>query len=798
MGGKLLLTIALVVALLGCTLAQEAEAVPAVETHEFEAQTERLLEIIVHSLYSNKDIFVRELVSNAVDALEKARFFALTASDAVESSDFGVRVYADAEASTLTIEDNGIGMSKQELLTNLGTIAESGTLKFKEAMEGNEVSDQLIGQFGVGFFSGYLVADTVTVETRPMTETGLGEAWRWSSDAKGQYSMEPCPEVTRQGTRVILSLNDEKYLEEATLRDLLTHYCEFLQFPVYLQTLTETEVEVQTETEEGEDEVEPVYETEVVAEWDHINEGTALWLRDPTEVTDEEYIEFYRQNFARSGEPDPLSWVHFKANGDVDYTALLYIPAEAESDYYTEMNRAAGHITLYVRRVFVSDDVTELVPDYLSFLPGVVDSDSLPINLSREMLQESRAMGTIRRRLVKKVLAKLADMADDAVETEWDEAWGERDEEEEERDLSFFTFYAAFAKALKLGAITDERNRSKILPLLRFHTSETESHLTKGPKAAEAMRSLADLVAARDTEWQEAVYFATGASVAEIRGSPVVEAALSRGIEVAYLDDPLDDFLFQHVEDYEDVPVLSLMKQDTTLPMPPGYEDGNGQEAESSLVEQYMAQVLGSKVVRVETSSRLSGSPSMLVSSSHSPTATQERLLAAQAMQDPRMEYFYKSQRVLEVNMSHPILHGLAAALHSVNMDTEAEEDEPAVVMGTPGTERAVHVLYEMAALQSGYVLDEYGAMATRVYGLLEETLAEETKGLEVPVPVAEEEWPEMDSEEEEEYYPEAEAEAEAEADEYDAIPDMDLEIVDVIPEAEEEEEEDMVFVADL
>eukprot|EP00768_Dysnectes_brevis_P008373 gnl/Dysnectes_brevis/753_a827_3717.p1 GENE.gnl/Dysnectes_brevis/753_a827_3717~~gnl/Dysnectes_brevis/753_a827_3717.p1 ORF type:complete len:855 (-),score=371.77 gnl/Dysnectes_brevis/753_a827_3717:31-2595(-) len=807
---------------------------PEVFSQEFKASTARLLDIIVHSLYSNRDIFLRELISNSIDALEKVRFLSLTNPSMLGEGDeaiLEVRVIPDIENGLLIIEDSGIGMTHDELINNLGTIAESGTRRFREAAMGGEETEDgaetpqhdtsnLIGQFGVGFFSAYLVADWVTFDTKRTDSEE--EAWRWESDAHSTYQITECPTPMHRGSRLTLHLRDDalEYLEEEGLQELIAQYASFMPFPVKLRVSEQVPVAVEEVEEEEEEEdfdsdfdfedfdesdeidedVEPLMET--VYSWEVINSAPPLWLREPSDISDDEYRQFYRDVIARGKKEDPAGWVHFRGEGDHAFRALVYIPAEAPHDFYTNFqDNSQSALQLYINRVFVTDDIKGFLPPYMGFLAGVVDSDSIPINLSREMLQTSKAVSVIGKRITKRVLRELAAMKKDAMMTDefsiLDTDDEDEDEEEEEYvedeeialDTRYFQFYSAYGRSLKIGALEDGKNQKKLLDLLMFFSSELEQEpgfldsVKEQPSPEQVAKlSTLDQYVERMPDYQEDIYTVAGLSLEEARRSPALESAVASGLEVLYLAEPLDEFIFSKHTTFTDSEgvehkVLSLQKDDVELPKPES-EDDEDEDEEEENVSNYSQELLFAwlkhtiKVNKVTASSKLTSTPAVISAGAYGPSAVQQRIMRAQAAADDRS--VFTGMRTLELNMGHPDIVRMADVLESANPRTLGSDEVPAAedIDAPAGLVVLAEVLRDTALLAGGYELESFTDYSSRLVSLLSEALHNADR---YPVTPEDERWvepePELEVEEPEVFedvIEEADAEEEADFEEED------------------------------
>ncbi|MCG7991054.1 MAG: molecular chaperone HtpG [Candidatus Thiodiazotropha lotti] len=622
------------------------------ETLDFQAEVSQVLNLVIRSLYSNKEIFLRELISNASDAAEKLRFEALTDEALFEEDpELKVRVTYDKEAGTLTISDNGIGMSRQDVTETIGTIASSGTRKFFEAMSGDQAKDsELIGQFGVGFYSAFIVADKVTLKTR---RAGLGHEHgvQWVSEGQGSYSIENIDKPSR-GTDVILHLREDEneFLEGFRLRNIISKFSDHITMPV------EMEKEFY-----GEDEEKP--ET---AEYERVNTGTALWMRSRSEISDEEYNEFYKH--VSHDFEDPLLHVHNRVEGNNEYTALLFVPARAPFDLW---DRDQKHgVKLFVRRVFIMDEAEKLMPRYMRFVKGVVDSDDLPLNVSREILQHNRKIDTIRQANVKRVLGALEKLA-------------ENDKEK------YQEFWDQFGKVLKEGPAEDFANKEKISALLRFASTHNEQD--------EQTVSLADYVT-RMREGQDKIYYITADSAAAARFSPHLEVLKKKGIEVLLLSDRVDEWLVTSLTEFDGKSLQSVAKGELDLGE---LEDKEEQESQEQQAEEHkalldrMQQVLQESVKEIRISQRLTDSPACLVVEEHDMSANLARVLKSVGQDAPQ------TKPIMEVNATHPLV---------VQLENEADEERFGDLS---------KVLFDQAQLAEGGQLDDPAAFVRRLNSLM-------------------------------------------------------------------------------
>ena len=621
------------------------------QTHSFQAEVKQILHLVTHALYSNKEIFLRELVSNASDACDKLRFEALNRAELFEDTpNLEVRVSFDAEAKTLTITDNGIGLSSDEAAANLGTIAKSGTREFMAALEGDKKKDaQLIGQFGVGFYSGFIVADRITVESR---RAGLKpeEGVRWSSEGAGEYELETITRATR-GTSVILHLREgeEEYLSGWKLRSIISKYSDHISLPILMQK-EEWDAEAQKQVTKD--------------EWTAVNKAAALWTRPKSDITQEQYDEFYKQiSFDTEA---PLATTHNRVEGRSEYTQLLYIPSKAPFDLWNRDKR--GGVKLYVKRVFIMDDAEALMPVYLRFVKGVIDSSDLPLNVSRELLQESRDVKAIREGSTKRVLSMLESLADseDAAERE-----------------KYAKFWKDFGSVLKEGIGEDFANRERLSKLFRF----ASTHADEGV-------SLTDYVK-RMKEGQDAIYVITADSLAAAKSSPQLEVFRKKGIEVLLLVDRVDEWLLSHLYEFDGHPLQSVAKGAVDLGKLQDEDEKKQAEAAATAfkpVLDRLKETLKDRAKDVRITTRLVDSPACLVVEEGDMSGHLARMLK-QAGQDAP-----KAQPILEVNTEHALVKRL-----------EKSDQFDALA----------HILFDQALLAEGGQLDDPAAYVKRVNGLL-------------------------------------------------------------------------------
>ncbi|AJR07907.1 molecular chaperone HtpG [Photobacterium gaetbulicola] len=580
------------------------------ETRGFQSEVKQLLQLMIHSLYSNKEIFLRELISNASDAADKLRFRALSQPDLYESdAELGVKLSFNEQAGTLTISDNGIGMSRDDVIEHLGTIAKSGTKDFFAKLSEDESKDsQLIGQFGVGFYSAFIVADSVTVNTRA-AGVAADQAVSWQSSGEGDYTVEDITKETR-GTDIVLHLREEEkeFLSEYRLRDIIGKYSDHIGIPVHIQTVERDE--------EGQ---------ETGRKWEQINKAQALWTRNKSDISEEEYKEFYKHvshDFA-----EPLTWSHNRVEGKQDYTSLLYIPSKAPWDLY---NRESKHgLKLYVQRVFIMDDAEQFMPSYLRFMRGLIDSNDLPLNVSREILQDNKVTQSLRKACTKRALTMMDRLASNDAE-------------------KYQTLWNEFGQVLKEGPVEDFANREKIAKLLRFSSTHAET--------VEQTVSLADYIE-RMKEGQDKIYFLTADSFSAAKNSPHLEQFRAKGLEVLLMHDRIDEWLMGHLPEFEGKQFQAITKADLDLS---AFEQEEEKEKRKETEEAFQSVVertktyLGERVKDVRTTFKLKETPAVVVTDENEMGTQMAKLLAAAGHDAPEVQY------ILELNPEHPLVSKMA------------------------------------------------------------------------------------------------------------------------------------------
>lgn len=688
----------------GLSVAEMKELRSKAEKHHFQAEVNRMMKLIINSLYRNKEIFLRELISNASDALDKIRLLSLTDKNVMDSTDeLTIKIKADKENHVLTITDTGIGMTKEDLITNLGTIAKSGTADFlskvQDATSAQEMND-MIGQFGVGFYSSFLVADKVIVTTKANDD----KQYIWESDASSYSIVEdPRGDTLKRGTQVTLVLKEEAYdyLEQDTVRDLIKKYSQFINFNIYLwssQTKTveepleeEDEVPIKEEEAKKEDEDAAVEEEpeeedkpktkkveKTTWDWELINESKPIWTRKPSDIEETEYQEFYKS--ITKDTNGPLTHTHFVAEGEVTFKSLLFVPVNQPAENFNKYGAQAENIKLYVRRVFITDDFKDMMPSYLSFVRGVVDSDDLPLNVSRETLQQHKLLKVIKKKLVRKTLDMIKKID----------------------EKLYPAFWREFSTNIKLGVIEDAANRTRLAKLLRFQSSSG------------SLTSLAQYVE-RMKDKQEQIFYMAGSSQKEVEESPFVERLQKKGYEVLYLVEAVDEYALSALPEFEGKKFQNVAKEGFSID---GDTDAAKQRKDElkerfePLTKWLQEESLKDHILRAEVSERLEKSPCALITSRFGWTANMQRIISSQThskTNDMQRDYYLNQKKALEINPRHPLIKELLRRVEDNPEDATAKD--------------MALMMFNTATLRSGYMLRDTVAFAQHVESMMRDTL---------------------------------------------------------------------------
>jgi len=706
------------------------------ETFEFQAEVSRMLDIVVNSLYQNKDIFLRELISNASDALDKIRFLSISKPNLMESEEnLEVRISFNEEEKTLTINDTGIGMTKEELIQNLGTVARSGTTNFMDALKESASNIEQIGMFGVGFYSSFLVADKVTVASKhPSNDI----QYIWSSENGSdsfKIASDPRGNTLKRGTEVTLYMKEdaEEYLDDDKLSEMISHYSEFVTHPIYQRKTEILEVpddddnvdniENEDDNIEISDDDEPKLKDVKTQKWERANSDAALWMRPKDKITDNEYQTFFKSiNRMEPWQGNATTWSHFDAEGSINFKALIFMPNDVPAALRNgNFDEYKNGMKLYVRKVLISDSF-ELLPRYLSFIKGVIDSDDLPLNVNRENLQESKIISIIRKKVTRKTIDMIQKLADNNVNDTGNNVELEIDDNGDEimPDINslpkhpYITWYENFAPSIKMGIMEDEPNRKKVSNLLRFKTSKSKGEY----------KSLREYVEGIN-KWQKEIYYIGGTSVKELSNSPFMDKFYEKDIEVIYFTEPADEYMMNHLRDFDGMKFRAITKE--SISFDDEDKDMNKRIHESYMDKfkpliKYMQKFYGSVVMRVQISKRLNKVPAIVSSAEYGHSANMERIMRAQGFAHGQSDYMMRGTKTLEINPRHPIITKLLSEI-PFDLDELPEIDQ--------SLKDSLWNLLDAALLNGGYSITDNKAYTNRMIRTLKTQLALDSLELE-------------------------------------------------------------------
>ena len=707
------------------------------ETFEFQAEINQLMSLIINAFYSNKEIFLRELISNASDALDKIRYESLQNIEILkDNSNFEIKIRTDKNNNKLIIEDNGIGMTKEDLKQCLGTIANSGTKQFIQNL-GKTKDINLIGQFGVGFYSSYLVADNVKVRTKHNND----KEYIWESNANGNYTItESENQELSRGTIIELTLKDDakEYLDVDRIKDVIKTHSEYIQYPikVYTQKTKEEEVEIEESKEESkdnpkeeqkeeskddqkeddvkiEDENEKLKEkktekiTKTYYEYDQVNTQEPIWVKPTSEITDEEYKQFYRSLTGDYG--DPMKYKHISVEGAVNFKALIYIPAHAPMNLF-HMERERKDVKLYVKRVFITDDCENLVPQWLNFVKGIVDSDDIPLNVSREMLQQNKYMKLIKKSLTKKIIEMIEEIKN-------------------ESDEEYMKFYLSFGKNLKLGIHEDVQYEDKLIELLKFRTSKSENKYISFEEYTNHVKAQfeKDVEVSSEEESEkktekmldqkyENIYYIVGEDLDSVQNSPFVQGFTKYGLEVVYMTEAIDEYLMKRLTQYHDFTFVNISNNNVDMSAYKEVDEEKENKEHEKLIE-LLKQTLDKKVNKIKISNRLVAVPCMITTDNFGWSANMERIMNSQVLGDNQMKQFMVSSKTLEINIEHPIIKNIEASIGDENRET--------------GIKDIIELMFDGALLASGFTIEKPHMFVAKLNKMIEFGLSIDEENIE-------------------------------------------------------------------